>query len=324
MNSVDADIADCRYAIFSGGVGGAKLALGLYLEQSSEELLVIGNVGDDFNHWGLHISPDLDTLMYTLAGVADPDRGWGRAHESWTVLDTLSDLGGIDWFRLGDRDLAVHLERSVRMGEGGTLSTVTRHLCRAFGVTATLVPPTNDEVRTMVDTTDRTLSFQEYFVRERCEPLVTGLLYQGASQATLLPEIGRSLAGDRLEAVILSPSNPYLSLDPILEIADLRHRLAASPAPVVAVSPLIQSQAFKGPTAKIMMELGFAVSTLTVAQHYADILDGIVIDPADRELSGAIADLGIKVWITDTNMANEQDKRRLAAEVISFSETIAG
>ena len=156
MNSVDADIADCRYAIFSGGVGGAKLALGLYLEQSSEELLVIGNVGDDFRHWGLHISPDLDTLMYTLAGVADPDRGWGRAQESWAVLDTLSDLGGIDWFRLGDRDLAVHLERSVRMGEGETLSTVTRHLCRAFGVTATLVPPTNDEVRTMVDTTDRT------------------------------------------------------------------------------------------------------------------------------------------------------------------------
>ena len=261
--------------------------------------------------------------MYTLAGVADPDQGWGRAQESWTVLDTLSDLGGIDWFRLGDRDLAVHLERSARLDEGETLSAVTRHLCRAFDVTATLVPPTNDEVRTMVDTTDRTLSFQEYFVRERCEPAVTGLRYQGASQARLLPEIGRSLAGDRLEAVILSPSNPYLSLDPILEIADLRHRLAASPAPVVAVSPLIQSQAFKGPTAKIMMELGFAVSTLTVAQHYADILDGIVIDQADRDLSGAIADLGIKVRITDTNMVNEHDKRRLAAEVISFSETIA-
>ena len=240
------------------------------------------------------------------------------------MLDTLSDLGGIDWFRLGDRDLAVHLERSVRMGEGETLSTITRHLCRAFGVTATLVPPTNDKVRTMVDTIDRTLSFQEYFVRERCEPLVTDLLYQGASQATLLPEIGRLLAGDRLETVILSPSNPYLSLDPILEIADLRHRLATSPAPVVAVSPFIQSHAFKGPTAKIMMELGFAVSTLTVAQHYAEILDGIVIDSADRELSGAIADLGIKVWVTDTNMANEQDKRRLAAEVLSFSETIAG
>ena len=324
MNSVDADITDCRYAILSGGVGGAKLALGLYLEQSSEELLVIGNVGDDFSHWGLHISPDLDTLMYTLAGVADPDRGWGRAQESWTVLNTLSDLGGIDWFLLGDRDLAVHLERSVRMGEGETLSAVTRHLCRAFGVTAILVPPTDDEVRTIIDTTDRTLSFQEYFVRERCEPPVTGLRYQGASQATLLPEIGRLLAGDRLEAVILSPSNPYLSLDPILEIADLRHRLAASPAPVVAVSPLIQSHAFKGPTAKIMMELGCAVSTLTVAQHYAAILDGMVIDPADRELSGAIVDLGIKVRITDTDMANERDKRHLATEVISFSETIAG
>lgn len=323
MNSVDVDITDCRYVVFSGGVGGAKLTLGLYLEQPGQELLVIGNVGDDFTHWGLHISPDLDTLMYTLAGVADPDRGWGRAQESWTVLEALSDLGGIDWFRLGDRDLAVHLERSVRMGEGETLSTVTRRLCRAFGVTATLVPPTNDEVRTMVDTTDRTLSFQEYFVRERCEPPVTGLRYQGASQAILLPEIGQLLAGDGLKVVILSPSNPYLSLDPILEIADLRHRLAASPAPVVAVSPLIQSHAFKGPTAKIMMELGFAVSTLTVAQHYSDILDGIVIDPADRELSGAIANLGIKVRITDTDMANEEDKRRLAAEVISFSETIA-
>ena len=323
MNTVGIDITDCRYLVVSGGVGGAKLALGLYLELSGEELLVVGNVGDDFRHWGLHISPDLDTLMYTLAGVADPDRGWGRAEESWTVLETLSDLGGIDWFRLGDRDLAIHLERTVRINDGEALSTVTRRLCQAFGVTATLVPPTDSAVRTMVETTDRTLSFQEYFVRERCEPTVTRLQYQGASQATLLPELGELLIRPELTAVILTPSNPYLSLDPILEVADLRQRLATSSAPVVAVSPLIQSRAFKGPTAKIMLELGFEVSTLTIAQHYSDVLDGIVIDSADHELSKAIENLGIKVWITDTDMANEQAKRRLAAEVISFSETIA-
>ena len=324
MSTADIDIAGCRYVVLSGGIGGAKLAQGLSLCRPAEELLVVGNIGDDFEHWGLHISPDLDTLMYTLAGVANSELGWGRAGETWHVLEGVSELGGETWFRLGDRDLSVHIERSMRLKTGDPLSWVTVDLCRAFGVDLLILPPTDDRVRTIVETPGGPLDFQTYFVRNRCEPVITGLRYEGASEAALLPAVITALEDPELKAVILCPSNPFLSVDPILATADLRNRLRRCKAPVVAVSPMIGSRAFKGPTAKIMAELGYEASTLSIARYYADFLDGYVIDGADHHVARQIEDLDIRVEVTATLMETLDQKLSLAADVVAFSETMLG
>jgi len=284
--------------------------------------MVVGNVGDDFEHWGLHISPDLDTLMYTLAGVANEETGWGRAGETWRVLDEVTRLGGESWFRLGDRDLAVHIERTGRLKSGVPLSAVTTGLCRALDVDVSVLPVTDDRLRTVVETTDGELDFQTYFVHRRCEPVVTGLRFEGASTSILLPDIGSALEDPGLSAVILCPSNPFLSLDPILAAGGLRRCLQQCEAPVVAVSPMIGSKSFKGPTAKIMEELGYNPSTLSVARYYSDLLDGYVIDDTDADLSDEIEKIGIRVRTAGTRMDSLDQKEKLAAEVVAFSETI--
>ncbi len=284
--------------------------------------MVVANVGDDFEHWGMHISPDIDTLMYTLAGVANGETGWGRAGETWRVLEEVSLLGGENWFRLGDRDLAVHIQRTARLKSGVPLSRVTIDLCRAMGVQIPILPVTDNRLRTIVDTTDGALDFQTYFVHRRCEPVVTGLRFDGASRSVLSAGIGAALEDPGLSAVILCPSNPFLSLDPILAAGDLRRRLQDCSAPVVAVSPMIGSKAFKGPTAKIMQELGHLPSSLAIAEYYADLLDGYVIDRADARISDEVEKLGIRVRITGTLMDTLEQKQKLAAGVMAFTEIL--
>ena len=322
MSAQASDSRGCRYVVLSGGVGGAKLVQGLALCRPPGQLMVVGNVGDDFEHWGMHVSPDLDTLMYTLAGVANEETGWGRAGETWRVLQEIALLGGESWFRLGDRDLAVHIERTARLKSGVSLSNVTIDLCAALGVEVPVLPVTDDRLRTVVETSDGVMDFQTYFVHRHCEPAVTGLRFEGASASNVLPEICSVLADPGLSAVILCPSNPFLSLDPILAAGDLRRRVKHCGAPVVAVSPMIGSKAFKGPTAKIMQELGYNPSTLSIARYYSDLLDGYVIDDADVGLSEDIEKIGIRVRTAGTRMDSLAQKQKLAAEVVAFSETI--
>lgn len=312
-----------NHVALCGGVGGAKLALGLKSCLKSNQLMVVGNVGDDFEHWGFQISPDLDTLLYTLSGVSNQELGWGREGETWTVLEEVARLGGDSWFRLGDRDLAVHIERSARFDQGETLSSITQQLCKSFGLNYCILPPTNDRIRTIVETNVGLMEFQEYFVRRQCEPVVTGLRYDGAEKASLLPDIYTALNNPDLQSVIISPSNPFLSIAPILAISDFKNQLANSNAPCVVVSPMSGSKAFKGPTAKIMGELGYEMSSFAVASYYSsELIDGIIIDMTDADLVPRIEELGIQPYVTDTLMDSFNEKMRLAAEVIQFAESL--
>ncbi|MEM7254642.1 MAG: 2-phospho-L-lactate transferase [Pseudomonadota bacterium] len=300
----------------AGGVGGAKLAFGLQSVLSPESLLVVVNVGDDFEHLGLTICPDLDTVTYTLSGRANPETGWGVANESWHCLETLEVLGSETWFRLGDRDLALHLERRRRLEAGQSLSEVTADLTRALGVKARVLPVSDDPVRTFAKTDQGLLAFQEYFVRRRAEPTVSGFEFRGAPDAALQPALTEALASNDLEAIIICPSNPYLSVDPMLAIGDLRTKLLASSAPVVAVSPIVGGQAVKGPAAKIMGELGVDVSPRGVAEHYGDLLSGFVVDVRDPVASRPA---GPALLITDTVMPDDDNRIRLATEVLDFA-----
>jgi LPPG:FO 2-phospho-L-lactate transferase len=308
-----------RVVALSGGIGGAKLALGLYRTLPSDSLLVVCNTGDDFEHLGLSISPDLDTVLYTLAGVANPETGWGRAGETWSFMEALERLGGETWFRLGDADLATHVERTRRLAAGETLSAITDDFRRRLGVRAGIAPMCDEAVRTMVQTADGVLPFQRYFVERRCEPEVTGFEFEGATKARLTPALGEALAGDSLEAVVICPSNPFISVDPILAVPGMRAAIAACPAPVVAVSPIIGGRAVKGPTAKMMAELGVPASAKAVAEHYAGLLDGFVLDAADAAEADAIE---LPCLATRALMASEDDKRELAAEVLAFARRI--
>ncbi|MDP6488948.1 MAG: 2-phospho-L-lactate transferase CofD family protein, partial [SAR324 cluster bacterium] len=236
----------------SGGIGGAKLALGLTQAIPPEKLMIVGNIGDDFVHCGLHISPDLDTLMYTLSGKSDPEKGWGLAGESWAVMQAMEDMGGETWFQLGDRDLATHLERTRRLSEGDSLSDITTDFCQKFGIDSQIIPASNDSVRTIVETTEGDLSFQNYFVQNRCQPIATGLRFQGADKALPHPEFIKILQSPFLKAVLICPSNPFLSIDPILAVQGVREALRGCSVPVIAVSPIIGSDSVKGPTAKYM------------------------------------------------------------------------
>ena len=295
----------------SGGIGGAKLALGLAHETEPDELAVIANTGDDFVHLGLAISPDLDTLLYTLAGLDNQELGWGRRDESWTAMETLAQLGGANWFRLGDRDLALHLVRSARLAEGESLSAVTEALRTRLGVRPRLLPATDDPLRTVLHTDQGVLAFQEYFVHRRCAPVVHAIDYAGAAAARPLPAALAAIAA--AEAVVICPSNPFLSIDPILAVPGLRTALAATAAPVVAVSPLIGGRAVKGPTAKLMAELGLPVTARAVAAHYAPLLDLMVADPDD---AATLAGSGIEAVAAPTLMRTLADKRGLARVVL--------
>ena len=299
----------------AGGVGGAKLADGLAQSLLSEDLTIIVNTGDDFDHLGLRICPDLDTVCYTLAGLANPETGWGRAGETWHALESLEVLGGPAWFRLGDRDLGTHLERSRRLWHGERLSAITADFCRAWGVKPRVLPMSDDPVATIVITEEGELAFQEYFVARRCEPRVTGFRFQGTDVAGPAPGVLEAIAA--ADCVVFCPSNPWVSIDPILAIPGIRAAVAARP--VVAVSPIVGGQALKGPAAKMYAELGIAPSARAVAGHYGKLLRGFVFDEIDKELAPSIP---IPTLITDTIMKSVADRARLAREVLDFAATL--
>ena len=313
----------------AGGVGGAKLAAGLQAAvEPPDDLLTVVNTGDDFEHLGLCICPDLDTVMYTLCGRANPETGWGLARETWQFLDALSTLGGEDWFRLGDRDLATHVERTRRLRAGETLSRIAVDLADRLGVPSRIAPMSDDPIRTVVETDEGDLPFQEYFVRRRCEPAVRGLRFEGAPAARMSAAFESALADSTLEAVIVCPSNPYLSVDPILAVPGVREALARCAAPVLAVSPIVGGRAIKGPAAKIMGELGVEPSAATVAARYRDFLDGFVLDETDRPLAAIESDGGagsraaFRVRVEQTVMQSAEDRVRLAEGVLAFARSL--
>ena len=309
----------------SGGIGGAKLALGLAHVVPPEKLMIVGNIGDDFVHFGQHISPDLDTLMYTLSGTADTEKGWGLANESWNFMQALKKLSGTSgacdetWFQLGDQDLATHLERTRRLAKGETLSQITTDFCRKFGIEARIIPASNDAVRTIVETPEGDLAFQNYFVQKRCEPIVSGLRFQGAENALPTPEFMEMFRNQLLQAVVICPSNPILSIDPILAIRGVREALRECSAPVIAVSPIVGGDAVKGPTAKIMRELGHPVSATAVANYYCDFLDGFIVDFQDEAEIPEIQKMDVSVKATETLMTDLETKTVLANTVMDFS-----
>ena len=298
----------------SGGIGGAKLVLGLYRILPPGALTVVTNTGDDFEHLGLSISPDLDTLLYTLAGIDNAETGWGRREETWSFMAALETLGGETWFKLGDGDLAIHVERTRRLAAGESLSSITDDLRQRLMITARLLPMTDDRVRTRLRTEEGWLDFQDYFVRQGASPVVHEIYYAGASAAQANSDFLATLADENLEMVVICPSNPFLSIDPILSLPGVRAALRACRAPVVAVSPIIGGNAVKGPTAKIMAELGVPVCAVAVARHYADILDIYVADEAD---TGEVGELGIPVRLTRTLMRTLEDRDALARAVLA-------
>jgi LPPG:FO 2-phospho-L-lactate transferase len=297
----------------SGGIGGAKLALGLYRVLPPGALTVVANTGDDFEHLGLSVSPDLDTLLYTLAGIDNPETGWGRRGETWTFMAALEALGGETWFKLGDGDLATHVERTRRLRTGESLSAITDDFRRRLGISARLLPMSDDSVRTRLLTDEGWLDFQDYFVRRHCAPGVHEIAFAGAVTARPHPDLLAALTGDELGMVVICPSNPLISIDPILSLPGLREALRACHAPVVAVSPIISGKAVKGPTAKMMAELGLPVDAVSVARHYRDLLDHYVIDEAD---AGAASSLDLPVTVTRTLMETLADRDTLAQVVL--------
>jgi LPPG:FO 2-phospho-L-lactate transferase len=303
----------------SGGVGGAKLALGLARIMPPEELTVVVNTGDDFEHLGLSISPDIDTVTYTLAGIANRELGWGRHDETWSFMETMEALGGETWFRLGDRDVALHVERTRRLNAGEKLSAVTADFCRRLGIKSHVVPMSDDPVRTRLRTDEGWLDFQEYFVHRRCEPVVHELLFQGAGAARAHPDFLAALSHPSLQAIVICPSNPFISVEPILAIPGVRQAMIESPVPIIAVSPIIAGQAVKGPTAKMMKELGLDPSAGTVAHRYHDLLDGYVIDHADMS---EVVSIDARVTLAQTLMRTMEDREALARTVLDAAAVL--
>lgn len=298
----------------AGGVGGAKLADGLAQNLAAGDLTVVVNTGDDFEHLGLKICPDLDTVCYTLAGIANPDTGWGRRDETWNAMKTWENLGGPDWFRLGDRDLGLHLERTRRLDAGEPLHQITAHFCAAWGVTAQVLPMSDNPIPTRVLTADGELPFQEYFVRLHCQPVVQGFRFENATGAHPAPGVLEAVGSADL--VVICPSNPWVSIDPILAMPGIKQALAEKP--VLAVSPIIGGEAVKGPAAKMYAELGFEPSADAVAGHYASLLTGFVLDSVDQDQEETIQRRGLKTLATDTWMRGQADRRRLARETLEF------
>lgn len=304
----------------TGGIGGAKLCLGLQRVLPPGALRIIVNTGDDFEHLGLAISPDVDTTLYTLAGLANTELGWGRQDETWSFMRVLETLGGPTWFRLGDADLALHVERTRRLAAGETLTAIVADIARRFGIAAHVMPMSDDPVRTMVRTAGGgELGFQEYFVRERCVPAVAALRYAGAADARVPDAAARSLHDPALQAIVIAPSNPYLSIDPVLAVPGMRPALRARGAPVIAVTPLIGDSAVKGPTAKIMRELGLAPSPLTVLAHYGGLVDGFVLDERDAALA---KEIHVPIRLCDTLMRSLADRERVAHCALELAQAL--
>lgn len=309
---------DLRVVALAGGVGGAKLAAGLQAVLPPGALSVIVNTGDDFEHWGLTICPDLDTVLYNLAGVHNPETGWGRADESFAVLRSMGLLGGEDWFRLGDADLAMHLRRSEWLQQGVSLTEITDRLRRSFGVRSSILPMSDTPVRTLVHTDEGDLPFQHYFVGRRCEPCVIDVSFVGAAEAELPDAAYNALL--TADMIVFCPSNPYLSLDPILSVGEMRDLLGKLRAPKVAVAPIVGGKALKGPAAKMMREMGYPVTPVTIAAHFGDLLDGFVLD---REDEAAANHMGVPALVTDTIMHDLDSKARLAQAVLDFAHSLA-
>ncbi|SEO16129.1 LPPG:FO 2-phospho-L-lactate transferase [Rhodospirillales bacterium URHD0017] len=299
----------------SGGVGGAKLALGLSRILPLDELLVVANTGDDFEHLGLTICPDIDTLTYVLAGLDNTEQGWGRRDETWSFMATIASVGGADWFRLGDRDLALHVERTRRLRAGETLTEITSDITHRLGVKSRILPMSDDPVRTRVLTDSGWIDFQDYFVRQQCRPVVRKLEFDGAPKARPQPDVIEALAG-KVRAIVICPSNPFISIEPILAVPGMRAAIETCDAPVVAISPIVGGTAVKGPTAKMLQELGLTVSSASVAKRYGDLLDGYIVDHGDSQ--------GIpgKVHVTPTLMKTVADKEVLARSTLAFADSL--
>ena len=301
------------YLALTGGIGGAKLGLGLARVLDPGALGFVVNTGDDFEHLGLHIAPDVDTLVYTLAGASNPVAGWGRRDETWRFMAALRELGGETWFRLGDADLALHVVRTQMLKAGASLTEAIRALSVRLGVAHTVLPMSDDPVRTLVHTAEGALAFQHYFVRDRCRPQVTGFEFAGAAAATPCPDLLALLPV--CEGVVVCPSNPFVSIDPILAVSGLKAALKACSAPIVAISPIVGGTAVKGPTVKMMRELGVPSTAAQVAEHYRGFIDGFILDVQDAALDGA---LGLPTKVAPTVMRNLTDRERLATVALDF------
>jgi LPPG:FO 2-phospho-L-lactate transferase len=301
----------------SGGVGGAKLAAGLAAVLPPERLTIVVNTGDDFEHLGLTICPDIDSNVYALAGLNDTARGWGVADESWRMMEQLRALGEADWFNLGDRDMAMHIARSWRLRAGESLSGVTGRLARELGIGPAVVPMSDDAVRTQVQTEEGWLEFQRYFVERQCAPIARAIRFDGTPGAKPSTAFAEALARRDLAAVIICPSNPFLSVDPILAVDGVRGALMALKVPVLAVSPLVGGQAIKGPLAKLLGELGMPCSNASIVDHYAGLLDHLIIDEADAAEAGGLREQGLSVTVTGTVMCDAADRSRLARVALS-------
>ena len=313
-----------KIVALAGGVGGAKLAHGLAQILAPEDLTIIVNTGDDFEHLGLYISPDLDTVCYTLAGLANPDTGWGRVDETWNAISNIEKLGGPGWFHLGDQDLATHIERTRRLKEGQCLSEITRDFCKMWGIHHSVIPMSDNPVRTIVETDEGDLAFQEYFVHRRCEPRVKGFRFDGVNEAEPAP--GAREAIQSADAIVICPSNPWVSINPILSV--LQFSILQRPAPfqghplsIIAISPIIGGQAVKGPAAKMYRELGIEPSALAVAKQYQGLVTHFVMDKIDSQLEPEVKSLNMQTLVAGTLMKTPDDRRQLAEDVLNFIGT---
>jgi LPPG:FO 2-phospho-L-lactate transferase len=306
-----------RVTVLTGGVGGAKLALGLCHAIPAEDVTAIVNTADDFTHLGLAISPDIDTLLYTLAGKANPLQGWGRAQESWNFMEAIRSLGGEDWFALGDGDLALHVLRTHRLREGAALSAIIADFAVAWRIPAKILPMSDDPVATRVLTQEGELAFQHYFVKQKCAPTVRAIRFVGAQAARAAPGVVEALRDEHTRAILIAPSNPFLSIDPILAVPSIRHALMQARVPVVAVSPIVGGAAVKGPTAKIMREMGLEVSADTVSRHYGDVIDGMLIDARDPPTA-----LELPHARADTLMETLDDRIRVARAALELADSL--
>jgi LPPG:FO 2-phospho-L-lactate transferase len=298
-----------RVALLSGGGGGARFARGLQSVLAPGELTVIGNVGDDLEILGLHVSPDLDSLLYTLGGLIDVERGWGRADETWNALESVAAWGGAAWFRLGDRDLGLHLVRTEALRDGVLLSEVTAKFARELGLATSLVPATDDQVRTHLATPAGTFPFQEWFVARQHEDDVDGVEYRGAEHASAAPAAAAAIAS--ADAIVFAPSNPYLSIGPIVAVAELHAAIATRSARCVAVSPLVGGDAVTGPLGRMLTRMAGGTTPGHVAGCYEGLIDALVVDEAD-----APAEAQVEMVVTKTLMTDSESERRLAEAVL--------
>jgi LPPG:FO 2-phospho-L-lactate transferase len=300
----------------AGGVGGGKFARGLTAVLPPDELAIVVNTADDFVHLGLHICPDIDSVLYAIANLNDPERGWGLAGETWNFMEALRRLGAETWFQLGDRDLATHVLRTEQLAAGHSLSEVTALLAKHMGIAHTVAPMADRPVRSIVDTDEGPLAFQDYFVKRKCQPAFRGVTFEGAAAE---PSAAFRQALARATAIVIAPSNPFVSIDPILALQGVRESMSRSQAPVIAISPVVGGAALKGPLAKMMRELGLEPSPFGVARHYGKLVDGWIIDSADRDSVPALEALGCRVRVSNTVMRDTEDKARLAREALDFA-----